>query len=212
MHLIRRFLASLLLLCSAARGLEVVRLNDSNFEHDTQATTGATTGNWLVAFCPTFDCSTFPNLSSLLVELSVDDDLLESGVVVATMHPEDSLKTYLRFKIETTSKRPVLLYLNKGLYTFSGNFAEEDELKDWVLTGYRKWNSKPVPKPFKGGIYFGYKDMTDFLNDFNRINNKHGMLINCVCLGSGLFLMIMLAMFIIKISEDSTPSESKKDD
>ena len=70
-----------------------------------------------------------------------------------------------------------------------------------MLTGYRKWNSKPVPKPFKGGIYFGYKDMTDFLNDFNRINNKHGMLINCVCLGSGLFLMIMLAMFIIKISE-----------
>ena len=26
-------------------------LNDDNFEHDTQATTGATTGDWFVLFC-----------------------------------------------------------------------------------------------------------------------------------------------------------------
>ena len=26
-------------------------LNDTNFEHDTQATTGSTTGDWILMFC-----------------------------------------------------------------------------------------------------------------------------------------------------------------
>jgi len=29
----------------------VYELNDDNFEHDTQATTGSTTGDWLILFC-----------------------------------------------------------------------------------------------------------------------------------------------------------------
>ena len=34
-------------------------LNDSNFEHDTQATTGSTTGDWFVRFCDiSSHCST----------------------------------------------------------------------------------------------------------------------------------------------------------
>jgi thiol-disulfide isomerase/thioredoxin len=33
-----------------ASATEVVELTDSNFEHLTQASTGATTGDWLVAF------------------------------------------------------------------------------------------------------------------------------------------------------------------
>ena len=32
---------------------EIYILNDRNFEHDTQATTGSTTGDWFVLFCPT---------------------------------------------------------------------------------------------------------------------------------------------------------------
>ena len=46
--------ASLLALClaTASRGPKRSReLTDKNFEHDTQATTGSTTGDWLVNFC-----------------------------------------------------------------------------------------------------------------------------------------------------------------
>ena len=33
-------------------------LNDKNFEHDTQATTGGTTGDWFVRFCEkTAECN-----------------------------------------------------------------------------------------------------------------------------------------------------------
>ena len=34
-------------------GKKAYQLTDDNFEHDTQATTGATTGDWLVLFCET---------------------------------------------------------------------------------------------------------------------------------------------------------------
>jgi thiol-disulfide isomerase/thioredoxin len=38
----------LLLCCACASGSDVIELNDDNFEHITQATTGSTTGHWLV--------------------------------------------------------------------------------------------------------------------------------------------------------------------
>ena len=46
--------ATISTLCLAALALsaatKVIELKDANFEHDTQATTGGTTGDWLVSF------------------------------------------------------------------------------------------------------------------------------------------------------------------
>lgn len=42
--------AFLLLILVAVSAKKVIELTDANFEHDTQASTGATTGDWLVAF------------------------------------------------------------------------------------------------------------------------------------------------------------------
>jgi hypothetical protein len=46
--LLSLILASLLLCCASGSGSDVIELNDDNFEHLTQATTGSTTGHWLV--------------------------------------------------------------------------------------------------------------------------------------------------------------------
>ena len=52
-----RALAGLLLAGAAASPLgAVVDLHDENFEHETQCTTGATTGDWFVRFCPGDRC------------------------------------------------------------------------------------------------------------------------------------------------------------
>ena len=32
-------------------GKKPIQLTDENFEHDTQASTGATTGDWFISFC-----------------------------------------------------------------------------------------------------------------------------------------------------------------
>jgi hypothetical protein len=41
---------SAICIAAAVCSAKVIDLNDENFEHDTQATTGSTTGDWLVAF------------------------------------------------------------------------------------------------------------------------------------------------------------------
>ncbi|GMH51536.1 hypothetical protein TrLO_g13036 [Triparma laevis f. longispina] len=212
MSVLQRFLLALALLSSVSYGQEVVRLNDSNFEHDTQASTGSTTGNWLLTFCPTLHCSTYPHLSSLLLELSVEDEILTSGIIPSTLSPENSINTFLRFKIDTSLSHPVLIYLHRGgLYTFRGDFRKDNELREWLLGKFKNWNPKPIPEEHKGGLLFGYKDIPDLLNDFNRIQSQHGLLINCICLGSGLFFMILLAMLIGKITEDGSTGTKKND-
>jgi hypothetical protein len=40
----------LCLLCAVTLGMPI-QLTDATFEHDTQAVTGSTTGDWLILFC-----------------------------------------------------------------------------------------------------------------------------------------------------------------
>jgi len=53
--------ATISAVCLAALALttatKVIELKDANFEHDTQATTGGTTGDWLVSFHTGIDFS-----------------------------------------------------------------------------------------------------------------------------------------------------------
>jgi hypothetical protein len=95
-------------------------LTDSNFEHDTQATTGSTTGRWLVLFHAGNDAAirnmlTSPSLDAAIVEQEQGDDidgdqdndnkptmvqaLLEAGVVVGTMDVSTNPLTIQRLKI-----------------------------------------------------------------------------------------------------------------
>jgi hypothetical protein len=94
-------------LCSA----EVVHLTDGTFEHQTQATTGSTTGSWLVLFgIPT--CDTCQTVRPHLDELSRDGDLYEKGIVIGSVDCTESAIVCSRFGIE---KVPALLYLHRGL-------------------------------------------------------------------------------------------------
>jgi hypothetical protein len=44
-------LVTLFTVLSPVSGRQAHVLTDENFEHDTQATTGSTTGDWLILFC-----------------------------------------------------------------------------------------------------------------------------------------------------------------
>ncbi len=47
----RVLLCATFLLLGLTSAQIAVELTDDNFEHDTQATTGSTTGDWLILFC-----------------------------------------------------------------------------------------------------------------------------------------------------------------
>ena len=42
---------SLLIALTAIQAKKLLQLTDATFEHDTQASTGSTTGDWFVSFC-----------------------------------------------------------------------------------------------------------------------------------------------------------------
>ena len=118
------FLASF----SACSG-EVVFLNDKSFEHLTQASTGMTTGSWLLFFKAS-KCPHCRKLQPIFERLSEDEELIDRGVVLGTVDITDSPITANRFVIRGF---PTLILLHKKkLYRYSGkrNF---EFIKEFII-------------------------------------------------------------------------------
>jgi thiol-disulfide isomerase/thioredoxin len=124
---------------------EVVYLTDENFEHQTQASTGMTTGSWLIFFkakrCP--HCNKLmPHYESL----SQDEELMERGIVLAMMDVNDCPAVMNRFMIRGF---PTLIFLHqKKLYEYSGR-RDYEPLKEFVLNGFQNSSveAKSIPPP-----------------------------------------------------------------
>mmetsp|Transcript_36064 Transcript_36064/g.67174 ORF Transcript_36064/g.67174 Transcript_36064/m.67174 type:complete len:162 (+) Transcript_36064:49-534(+) len=96
--------------------LAVQRLDDATFEHQTQASTGMTTGSWLVLF----GASGCEGCSELLEALDgVEEELRETYVIPAHVDREDSAGLWQRFGIQQIPS--TLLFAKHKLYRYSGN-------------------------------------------------------------------------------------------
>ncbi|KAG7353477.1 thioredoxin [Nitzschia inconspicua] len=129
---------------------EVVSLTDSTFEHQTQASTGATTGSWLVMFSIP-SCESCQSLKPVLEELSQDEALYERGIVFGSVDCTESIAVCQRFSV---SKLPTVVYLHKKqLYTFETTPKEEfptplvDRLKNFVLQDFSSTEASSIPDP-----------------------------------------------------------------
>lgn len=84
----------ILFLLALVAAHEVVWLTDKTFEHDTQATTGSTTGDWLVYFCEPAQCA-----ANLETWASVRNELF-GYATVAAVDTSRNPKVTLRFGFE----------------------------------------------------------------------------------------------------------------
>ena len=130
----------------APTNAEIVSLNDQTFEHQTQASTGMTTGSWLVLFSVP-DCPPCEALKPMLEDLGKDEEVFERGIVLGSVDCSESQGVCLRF---STSKLPVLLYLHKKkLYKYPLGTEEfgtsVDGLKSFVLNP--SVEGEPIPDP-----------------------------------------------------------------
>lgn len=121
-----------------------IDLTDENFEHLTQAATGATTGDWFVYFydpsCK--NCSYFKPVWRMVAKEVRDEHL---PVNIAKMDASKNPETTARFRINSF---PSLLYFHKGkYYTYTGNRDETDILKTIREGTYTQFNRKKVPEP-----------------------------------------------------------------
>jgi len=103
------FLAVFFVFSSFSDSAEVVKLTDDTFEHRTQASTGGTTGSWLILFhLP--NCNSCNKLKLVLDELGNDEELYENGIVLGSVDCSKNPNVCHRF---STTKLPVLIYLRK---------------------------------------------------------------------------------------------------
>ncbi|VEU40526.1 unnamed protein product [Pseudo-nitzschia multistriata] len=157
MHTIVALLGCCLVLLSSlssTASAEFVTLTDETFEHQTQASTGMTTGSWLVLFgIP--NCSNCESLKPVLAELGSDEELYERGILTASVDcSEKGSGVCFRF---SATRLPVLVYLHKKRMYRYPLFRDVDnefrtlptasDLKYFMETGFVEAGAEAIPEP-----------------------------------------------------------------
>ena len=125
---------------------EVVDLIDDNFEHETQASTGMTTGSWWVLF-KADRCGHCQALMPHFEKLSVDAEDLFPSVVFATVDVPSNRGTTVRFGIRGF---PTLIFLHQHkLYRYFGKRTTEGmtQFIQSVMDGTTTEEGEPIPSP-----------------------------------------------------------------
>ena len=121
--------------------LDIVELTDKTFEHLTQASSGSTTGDWLIKFYAPW-CKHCKALAPLMERAAVE--LRGSSVNVAKIDCEANKVTPMRFGIRGF---PTVLLLSKGkTYTFKEDRTVE-ALVEFARGGFKLHEGDRTPPP-----------------------------------------------------------------
>ena len=145
---IRYFTISLFFLLSISTNNvngEVVNLASDNFEHLTQASTGQTTGKWLVKFYAPW-CGHCKRLAPTWDELAmkVEEEYADDGIVIAKVDVTNSRDVGTRFAIKGFPT--ILFFAGRKMYTYNGA-RDVDSFIKYVTGGYLSGEGQTVPPP-----------------------------------------------------------------
>lgn len=118
----------------------VVELTDANFEHDTQASTGGTTGTWFVKFYAPW-CGHCKAMAPAWEELA---NKLKGKINVAKLDARSNTVTAKRFKIQGF---PTLFLLHQGkMHEYRGERTVE-KMKAFAEGEWKNTDAKDIPPP-----------------------------------------------------------------
>ena len=130
-----------------AFGAQVVQLDENNFEHLTQAATGATSGDWLVLFCKESvpRCARIVSTwEKMAVSLTASREARGMPRInVASVDTSDSPWLTKRFGI--TSVPLVLLFKGGVMYSFHGGGFSIEKLQHFAERDYSRSSRMLVP-------------------------------------------------------------------
>lgn len=130
-----------------AFGARVVSLDEKNFEHLTQAATGATSGDWLVKFCKSSvpRCARVESTwAKLAVQLAASREAQGlPRINVAAVDTSESAWLTKRFGI--TSVPVVLLFKGGVMYSFHGGGFSVERLMQFAEREYERSSRMLVP-------------------------------------------------------------------
>ncbi len=173
---------------ASAAGGQVIELTDSTFEHDTQASTGATTGDWFVKFYAPW-CGHCKRLAPVWDELALK---LDKKVNVAKVDCTKDTVTCKRFDLRGY---PTLILLRGGrMYTYKGG-RDAASLVSYAVGGYEDDTSKKVP----GEIPYAQRKLAEFEAFIQTIKWHDDPMINSVLVGVALAAVIVIPGVILLV-------------
>ncbi|XP_015913792.1 uncharacterized protein [Parasteatoda tepidariorum] len=168
-----------------------VDLDDSSFEHLTQAATGATTGDWLVIFHDDSCCK-----NRELMHLETAGVKLKNKVNVASVNILKAPETKERFKINTCPH--IILFRHQKLYRFSLPDVNSKTLKRFAESFYKNSKSETVPPPLSM-----FDKILDKTFEYSKQNPYFVI---------AFFVLFILSTTLFLIWTIMTPSSHKKSD
>jgi len=174
---------------------EIMELTDETFEHETQASTGMTTGSWLLFF-KAARCPHCKELEPVMTSLSEDEHIYENGIVIGSIDVLLNPEVSTRFGIRGF---PTLVYIHRGrMHLFKGKTRDFDSLKRFVMGEFL--NDGPgelVPKPqtsFGRALKTGNLVMLELIDG---VKGKHGTVGYAVVVMVTLVMVLLLSMISI---------------
>lgn len=163
------FLSALLCalnLPGAVQAQKAIELTEENFEHDTQATTGSTTGDWLILFCEYERFKKCRDYQPFWDELS---GLLRGKTSVAYIDVNKETRMRHRFDI-LYGQTPHIVMLHRGhTYKFTGDIHSQDALVDFAIETFHDSEHKHKV-PILPTLLEEFRDMFNF-----NVVHKNGL-------------------------------------
>ena len=147
----------------------VVELDSSSFEHQTQASTGQTTGKWFVKYYAPWcgHCKQLAPTWQALAKTVSEDSALGDEFLVAKVDCTTSDDVCSRFGV--TGYPTLKLIANGQVYNYEGA-RTLDALKDYLLSGtFGTGEAVPPPPSFFQRILRQNKDLKILMDDFDHI-------------------------------------------
>lgn len=147
---------------------ELVLLSDRNFEHDTQAATGQTTGAWIVLFVDR-RCEKCTIAEKALLEAAT-----EQQPIPALVNVLESPKIRKRFGM--TQMPQLRLFRDRRMFVYKGEWTAAS-ISAFIQTGWKKTESQEVPP--EGAILSEYLDdlKIAFSSTLEYLGRRPGLLI-----------------------------------
>jgi hypothetical protein len=123
-------------------------LTDDTFEHQTQASTGSTTGSWLIYFHTSLDDDDENNNKGTTPDGTFPDpsEWLEHHIVVGTIAANDGgSATHARFQITTPPN--VFVYIHKGSYYILPQSWDWNQIFEFCQNPTASVTAQPIPPP-----------------------------------------------------------------
>eukprot|EP00607_Mallomonas_marina_P005995 CAMPEP_0182428380 /NCGR_PEP_ID=MMETSP1167-20130531/22702_1 /TAXON_ID=2988 /ORGANISM="Mallomonas Sp, Strain CCMP3275" /LENGTH=218 /DNA_ID=CAMNT_0024611259 /DNA_START=160 /DNA_END=816 /DNA_ORIENTATION=+ len=177
---------------------DVVVLNIDNFEHDTQAATGATTGDWLVEFYAPW-CGHCKTLAPIWENLATE---LKGDINVAKVDATENGRLATRFGIEGF---PTILFFHKGTYYKYNGRRSMESIASFAREDFKDTDGEAVP-PMPSWLdeYFIIIKGV-FTRATNDIQKKKFLSPNVIVLISPLIFMVFIALLFFTIPSEEEP-------